>query len=226
LSRQELQRLEVLSRVQSEELRLADAAVLMKVSYRQAKRLWARYQSGGAEALKHGNAGRKSNRAKPAKLRKRVLGLIRRKYSGEKDKRFGPTLAAEHLSSEDGIEIDAETLRRWMLADGLWSRARKRKPYRQQRKRRAHFGELVQMDGSFHEWLEERGPRGCLMNMVDDATSTTMAMFSREETTWAAANILRLWIERYGVPRALYTDWKTCTSGNQRRRKSWTVRYR
>jgi transposase len=208
LSRQELQRLEVLSRVQSEELRLADAAVLMKVSYRQAKRLWARYQSGGAEALKHGNAGRKSNRAKPAKLRKRVLGLIRRKYSGEKDKRFGPTLAAEHLSSEDGIEIDAETLRRWMLADGLWSRARKRKPYRQQRKRRAHFGELVQMDGSFHEWLEERGPRGCLMNMVDDATSTTMAMFSREETTWAAANILRLWIERYGVPRALYTDWK------------------
>jgi hypothetical protein len=95
-----------------------------------------------------------------------------------------------------------------MLAEGLWSRARKRKPYLQRRERRAHFGELVQLDGSFHEWLEKRGPRACLMNMVDDATGTTLATFSAEETTWAAARILRQWIERYGVPRALYTDWK------------------
>lgn len=208
LSRRELQRVEVMSRVKAEELSLTDAAALLKISYRQTKRLWARYRSGGAEALKHGNAGRKSNRAKPLKLRKRVLGLIRRKYSGEEKKRFGPTLAAEHLSSEDGIEMDAETLRRWMLSEGLWSRVRKRQPYRQQRKRRAHFGELVQMDGSFHPWLEERGPRGCLMNMVDDATSTMLARFSGEETTWAAAQILQTWIECYGVPRALYTDWK------------------
>ena len=121
---------------------------------------------------------------------------------------FGPTLASEHLASEDGLQVPAETLRRWMKQAGLWKRKRRRKPYRQRRERKAHFGELVQMDGSFHEWLEERGPRGCFLDMVDDATTTVAGRFSSEETTWAAAGVLRGWIERYGVPRALYTDWK------------------
>src|SRR5712691_8594070 len=122
--------------------------------------------------------------------------------------RFGPTLAAEHLGSEDGMRIDAETLRRWMLAEGLWSRRRKRKPYRQRRERRRHFGELVQMDGSFHDWLEERGPGGCMMNMTDDATSEVELRLGEEETIWAAANTLRAWIEKNGVPQGLYVDWK------------------
>lgn len=208
MSSWELRRVEVLARVRSKQLKLKDAAVLLGVCYRQAKRLWKRYRRGGAKALKHGHAGRPSNRGKPEKFRRQVLGLVRKKYSGPVGERFGPTLAAEHLAEEDRLVIDAETLRRWMLAEGLWSRARKRKPYLQRRERRAHFGELVQMDGSFHEWLEKRGPRACLMNMVDDATGTTLAEFSGEETTWAAARILRKWIERYGVPRALYTDWK------------------
>ena len=208
MSSPELRRVEVLARVKSKQLKLKDAAELLGVCYRQAKRLWKRYRSGGAKALKHGNAGRRSNRAKPEKFRRQVLKLVRQKYSGVVGERFGPTLAAEHLAEEDGLAIDAETLRRWMLAEGLWSRARKRKPYLQRRERRAHFGELVQLDGSFHEWLETRGPRACLMNMVDDASGTTLAEFSAEETTWAASRILRAWIERYGVPRALYTDWK------------------
>jgi hypothetical protein len=84
--------------------------------------------------------------------------LIKKKYSGCEEERFGPTLAAEHLAEEDGIAIDHETLRYWMLAEGLWSRQRKRKKHCQRRERKAHFGELVQLDGSFHEWLEERGP--------------------------------------------------------------------
>ena len=121
---------------------------------------------------------------------------------------LGRPLAAEHLASDDGLEVQAETLRRWMKQAGLWQRQRRRKPYRQRRERKAHFGELVQLDGSFHEWLEERGERACLMHMVDDATTTVLARFSQEETTWAAARVLRSWIERYGIPRALYTDWK------------------
>ena len=104
--------------------------------------------------------------------------------------------------------MDHETLRRWMLAEGLWSRQRKRKKHCQRRERKSHFGELVQLDGSFHDWLEERGPRGCLMDMVDDATSRTLARLGKEETIWAAVGVLRAWIEKYGVPRALYTDWK------------------
>jgi hypothetical protein len=192
--------------VKAGELRLKDAAVVMKV--RQAKRLWKRYQAGRTAALKHGNAGRKSNRARPEKERHKILKLVREKYSGDETQRFGPTLAAEHLASEDQLQVHPETLRRWMLAEGLWSRARHRKAHRKRRERRAHFGELVQLDGSFHDWYQGRGPRACWMNMVDDATSTVEAYLNDEETIWAAARVLRQWIDKYGVPVALYTDWK------------------
>ena len=107
------------------------------------------------------------------------------------------------------LVIDAETLRRWMLQAGLWSRRRGRqRAHRRRRPRKEHFGELVQLDGSLHAWFEQRGPRGCVMNMVDDATGTTGAHLCKEETTWDAVAVLRLWIENYGVPLALYTDWK------------------
>jgi hypothetical protein len=95
-----------------------------------------------------------------------------------------------------------------MLAAGLWKRARKGQPHRQRRARKAHFGELVQMDGSFHEWYGKRGGKACLMNMVDDATSTVEALLGEQETMWQAARVLRQWIAKYGVPLALYTDWK------------------
>ena len=112
------------------------------------------------------------------------------------------------MAEEDGIRIDHDTLRGWMMAEGLWSRQRRRKKHCKRRERKEHFGELVQLDGSFHDWLEDRGPRGCLMNLVDDATSTSQARLGKEETIWAAAGALQSWIEKYGVPRALYTDWK------------------
>jgi hypothetical protein len=137
-----------------------------------------------------------------------VLALIREKYSGGVEERFGPTLAAEHLASEDGLAVDHETLRRWMLAAGLWSRARKRSPHRRRRARMAHFGELVQLDGSFHPWFEDRGPHSCLLTLVDDATGRSLGRFGAQETIWAAVAVLRAWIAQYGIPRALYTDWK------------------
>jgi transposase len=208
MSQRELHRVEVLARVKSKELKVVDAASLVGVSYRQAKRLWKRYREEGARGLKHGSAGRASCRAKPARFRRRVMKLVREKYGASEGERFGPTLAAEHLASEDGMRIDAETLRRWMLAEGLWRRRRKRKPYRQRRERRRHFGELVQMDGSFHDWLEQRGPDGCMMNMVDDATSEVELRLGEEETIWAAANTLQDWVKKHGVPKALYVDWK------------------
>jgi len=199
---------EALARVRSKQLRLVDASRLMRVSYRQAKRLWKRYREEGAAGLKHRNAGGISNHAHEQKFRQKVLRLVREKYGGPEGERFGPTLAAEHLASEDGLRIDAETLRRWMLVEGLWSRERKRRRHRRRRERKEHFGEMVQMDGSFHAWLEERGPEGCLIDMVDDATNTTRAQLGEQETIWAVADALRAWIERYGVPLALYVDWK------------------
>lgn len=208
LSKRELQRAGVLGRVKAGGLRVKDAAALMKISYRQAKRLWKRYGAGGAAALKHGSAGRKSNRARAVKERKKILKLVREKYSGDVNTRFGPTLAAEHLASEDRQQVHPETLRRWMLAEGLWSKARKRKQHRKRRQRREHFGELVQMDGSFHHWYQQRSGKACLMNMVDDATSTGEARLGDEESIWAAAGVLRQWIGKYGVPLALYVDWR------------------
>jgi transposase len=208
MSARELRRAGVLARVAARTLTLRSAAALMEVSYRQAKRLYRRYREEGAAGLKHRSAGRVSNRATLPKRRARVLALVKEKYSGAVDERFGPTLAAEHLVSEDGLTVDHETLRRWMLAAGLWSRARKRRPHRRRRERKAHFGELVQLDGSFHPWFADRGPHSCLLTMVDDATGRSLGHFGAQETIWAAVGVLRAWIERSGIPRALYTDWK------------------
>ena len=209
MSGRELTRVEVLSRVKAGTLSLGSAATLLAVSYRQAKRLARRYRAEGAKGLRHRSAGGGSNHARPAAERAQVLALVRAKYSGPIDVRFGPTLAAEHLASEDGITVHHDTLRRWMLAAGLWSRARTRSVHRARRERKAHFGELVQLDGSFHLWVDEaRAPRGCLMNLVDDATGRTLARLGDQETIWAAVDVLRRWIGAYGVPLALYTDWK------------------
>lgn len=208
MNEEEVRRAGVLKRVKAGELSQVEAAEMLGLSYRQLKRLYGRYRERGTKGLVHGNAGKPSNRATPAGERQRVLEIVRKEYGGAPGERFGPTLAAEHLAEDHGIRVDAETLRRWMLADGLWSRERKRKPYRQRRARRPHFGELVQMDGSFENWLEERGPRACLIDMVDDATSITLGRFAKEETTWGVADTLRAWIAEYGVPLALYVDWK------------------
>lgn len=144
----------VLDQVVKGDWTLAEAAERMEVSYRQAKRLRKRYEKEGAAGLAPGNGGRESNRAITTNVRERVLRLIDEKYGGEKGRRFGPTLLAEHLASEDSIEIGTSTLGRWMLEAGLWSRERKLREHRSRRSRKDHFGELVQLDGSFHEWLE------------------------------------------------------------------------
>jgi len=212
LSERELRRGEVIARVISGELTSVDGSELLDLSTRQVKRLAKRYRAGGVGALLHRNFGRPSNRAHPALDRRRVLELIGREYGGSAapgpGQRFGPTLVAEHLLEDHAIEIPVSTLTDWMRSSGLWTRRRKRRPHRRRRERKAHFGELVQLDGSFHDWLEGRGPVGCLMTMTDDATGTVLARLGEEETLWAAISVLRSWIRQYGVPRALYTDWK------------------
>ena len=185
----------VLDRVKSEDLTQVEAAEILGLSYRQTKRLYRRFLKLGAEGLVHGHVGKRSNHAKEERFRRRVLALVRKHYGGDPGERFGPSLAAEHLAEDHGVAVDAETLRRWMLDEGLWTRERKRKPYRQRRLRRAHFGEMVQMDGSFEAWFEDRGPRGCLINMVDDATSRGLARIGDEETTWAVADCMRAWVD-------------------------------
>jgi hypothetical protein len=215
MSRREFDRSAIMARVVSGSISLTEATPLLGVSYRQAKRLYARYKARGASGLIHSAAGRISNRAHPLGERQMVISLVRAHYGGERGtgsgQRFGPTLTAEHLWSDHGVLVPVNTLARWMSDEGLWSRARKTKSVQHQRRERCdHLGELVQLDGSFHDWFEGRGgvEEGCLMTMVDDASGDNMLLMGKEETIWAAANVLRCWISDYGVPRALYTDWK------------------
>src|SRR6202023_2626751 len=130
MSDEERKRNEVMVRVKKGDLGWRNAAEILGISYRQGKRIRKRYRKQGAKGLVHGNVGRSSHRANPKKFRERVLRLVRQKYSGEAGVRFGPTLAAEHLASEDGLEVDRETLRRWMLEDGLWGREREGQAHR------------------------------------------------------------------------------------------------
>jgi Helix-turn-helix domain len=209
MSIKELKRAEVLGRVKAGDLTLRAASDVMGVCYRHARRLWKGYRRKGAVGLRHKRVGRRSPRRKPAAFRRKVLALIRREFGGDAThERFGPTLAAEHLHDEYHVDVQHETLRRWMLQAGLWSRARRAPAHRQRRARMAHFGELVQMDGSFEAWLEDRGPTACLMHLVDDATSRCDGRFEDQETIWGAVRSLRRWITQYGIPLALYTDWK------------------
>jgi hypothetical protein len=212
MSAREFRRCVVMRRVRDGELSRGEAAVVLGLCYRQVRRIFRRFQAQGKRGLVHGNVGKRCNRGHPAAVRSEAVGLIREHYSGTVEgpgQRFGPTLAAEHLAEEHHLAIAVPTLRRWMVAEKLWTRRRKSKPQHRRRVRRAHFGELVQLDGSFHAWLEDRGPVQCLLTMLDDATARTLGQFTGEETTWGAAAVLRRWIEKYGVPQALYVDAKT-----------------
>ena len=202
MSRKERERLKVFARVKRQELTLKEAAELTGLSYRHCRRSYKRQQAGGDRGLVHRSRGRPSNRGHDPTLKSQVLTRYREQYPD-----FGPTLAAEKLKV-DGYEVDHETLRRWLLQAGLWQRRRKRGKHRSWRQRRAHFGELVQLDGSHHKWFEKRADRCCLMRLIDDATNKREGYFAEDETIFAAMKVLWQWINCYGIPRALYTDKK------------------
>jgi transposase len=202
LSQKERRRLKLLEEVKKQHLRVAEVAKVLEISYRQAHRIWVRYREEGDSGLVHQGRGRTPNNAIGDELKQKILRRYEEHYAG-----FGPTLAAEKLA-EEGMEIDHNTLWRWLREAGRWTRQRARYPYRRWRERRMHFGELVQLDGSHHDWLEERGEDCCLMNMVDDTTGITLSLMAKEETTEAAMRLLWAWITRYGIPASLYCDRK------------------
>jgi len=200
MSLEERKRMVVLLQVKKKALKLVDAAELMGVSYRQAKRLAQRFRNEGDGGLVHRSRGRVSRRRKPAALRSQVLARYRERYGD-----FGPTLASEHLGKE-GLQVDHETLRRWLSAEGIRPVRRRGQRHRARRERKSCFGELVQMDGCDHDWFEGRGPKAVLMVMIDDATNRTGASFFEGETTHASFDVFESWARRYGLPGALYVD--------------------
>jgi transposase-like protein len=201
MSRKERKRLEAFSRVQSGDLTLVAAGELLGLSYRQTKRSWSRYRSQGDAGLAHRLRGRASNRQSQDELKERSLALFRSQYAD-----YGPTLAAECMAAEDDVVVTVTTLRRWLSQAGLWQRRRKRQPHRRRRPRRERRGDLVQMDGSHHDWFEGRRSWAVLMVMIDDATGTVTARFYENESWASAADLFQRYAQRLGLPRGLYVD--------------------
>ena len=154
---------------------LKAASLELGLSYSQAKRVYQRYLNGGDQALIHGNTGKPSNNKSDETSLAKAVTLYRQKYCD-----FGPTLAQETLCEREGIEISVSTLRRALVAAGLWERKKERGEYRSRRTPKARFGELVQFDGSHHDWFEGRGPLCCLITMIDDATKVRLSLFSTQ----------------------------------------------
>jgi transposase len=200
MSRKERDRMTIMVGIKRQELTLMQAAELMDISYRQSKRVWRRYRAEGDAGLVHRLRGRPSLRCKAPELRTGVLARYDERYWD-----FGPALAAEYLEA-DGLKVDHETLRRWLLAAGLWAVRRRRQKHRQWRERKPCFGAMVQLDGSHHDWFKGRRAPCVLMVMVDDATNRVWAQFFEEETTRAGYDVFEGWGRRHGLPRSLYVD--------------------
>lgn len=200
MSGKERKRMVLVGEVKQGRISVAEAGRVMGLSYRQAKRIWQRFKKEGDAGLVHRSRGRVGVRRKAARFRQRVLARYQERYPD-----FGPTLAAEKLG-EEGLRLDHETLRRWLVEKGLWQTGRKRQRHRVWRERKESFGQMVQLDGSHHDWFEGRREKAVLMVMVDDATNRTVARFFEEETTRASYDVFEAWVGRYGLPASLYVD--------------------
>jgi transposase len=176
-------------------------ASILDLSERQVRRLVKDVRERGDRGVIHALRGRPSNRKIPEETRGLVLSLYQARYPD-----FGPTLATEKLLECDGIKISDETLRRWLIEAGFWKKRRKRSGFRQWRPRRECLGQMVQMDGSHHDWLEGRGPKLVLMAYIDDATNTIYGRFYDYEGTMPAMDSFRGYVGMYGLPMSVYLD--------------------
>ena len=189
MSERDLNRIEVLSQVSDGRLGTLEASMVLGMSRRQVQRLLVRFQRDGAAAIRHKARGRSPNNRKSDAVRDYALLLVRENYPD-----FGPTLAAEKLAEKHKLTVSRETLRQWMIAEGLWLSKAARRTFHQPRLRRERLGELVQIDGSDHRWFEDRGDPCTLLVFIDDATWPS----------WPERAYMDVWGERAGnMPSAL-----------------------
>jgi transposase len=200
MSQYERDILKVMSLVLKGERTQSEAARLLRLSERQVRRIQRRLEGKGDGGAVHRLRGRPSNRQLSKELREQILDVDQNELSD-----FGPTLASPVLE-ERGLVVSPDTLRRWLMASGLWKRQRRRDQHRSRRQRRQCFGERVQMDASIHSWLEGRGDEMVLVTMIDDATNGFLARFYEGETVEAYFDLVGRWLAKYGRPLAFYTD--------------------
>lgn len=214
MSKREITRLEVMQRIQGKRLTQKEAGRMLNLSVRQIKRLYRAYKAQGARGLVSRRRGQPSNNRLDAETQQKAIDLV---YEHYRD--FGPTLAHEKLTEKHLLRISRESVRRIMIAEGMWKAKRaKRASTHQMRERRACFGELVQIDGSDHDWFEGRGPKCTLLVYIDDATGQLGQLwFVPEETTLAYFEATRHYVERFGKPVAFYSDKHSIFRVNQAR---------
>lgn len=201
LSSKEIRRVKIINEVLDKQMTQVEAGEFLSLSDRQVRRIACRVKDEGDKGICHRGRGKQSNCSIGDEIKSRIISLYRDRYAG-----FGPTLAAEKLEEIDKIKISDETLRLWLKESGIEYKTRKKRPHRQWRQRREHFGELVQMDGSHHDWFEGRGPKCVLMGYVDDATGEVFGRFYEYEGTIPAMDSFKRYIELYGIPMSIYLD--------------------
>jgi Homeodomain-like domain/Integrase core domain len=201
MSTKELRRVHIIRHAMEKKLTQRKAGALLKLTARHVRRLITRVRAEGDGGLAHRGRGQPSNRRHAPALKTRVLRLYAKHYGD-----FGPTLAAEKLAERHGITLSAETLRGWLLDRGIAHFRRRKRPHRAWRARKAHVGELLQLDGSHHDWLEGRGPHCVLMAYIDDASSRVSARFYEYEGTVPALDSFRRYVKQHGIPLAVYAD--------------------
>jgi hypothetical protein len=197
----ELRRVSVIRQTMEKKLTQVKAGALLGLTPRHIRRLLARVAQAGDQGLAHRGRGKPSNRRIPEPVKAKALRLYAQRYGD-----FGPTLAAEKLAEHHGLTLSDETLRSWLLAQGVTHFRRRKRPHRAWRERKPHVGELVQLDGSHHDWFEGRGPRCVLLAYIDDANSRVFARFYAYEGTIPAMDSFRRYVTRYGIPLAVYAD--------------------
>lgn len=201
MSQRELKRLHVIRKAIDKRIKQREAAYLLELSQRQIRRLVKRVREESDKGIIHRLRGKQSHRAIPEGIKQKALALCRGIYAG-----FNPTFASEKLFERNKIKISRETLRQWLIAEGLSYDKRKARPHRKWRERKAHCGEMVQMDGSHHDWFEDRGPRCVLMGYIDDASSRVYARFYAYEGTLPAMDSFKRYALKYGLPQNIYLD--------------------
>ena len=205
MSAKERDRMKVMSALAEGRLKQVEAARLMRLTVRHVRRLQERYATQGDAGLVHRSRGRPSNRLTAAATREEVLARVRADYAD-----FGPTLASEKLAQRDRLTVNRETLRQWMVEEGLWKVRRRGKHVHLWRPRRSCAGELVQMDTSEHDWFEGRGAaEPVLITVIDDATGKTVSRFYPGDTTLANLDVIGRYVRRYGRALNTYADRKS-----------------
>lgn len=203
LSQHELKRLEIIQSVIDKRLSVVNAAKLIGISRSQMHRILKRYRRSGASGIASQKRGKPSNRKIANSLREYALFIVRSNYHD-----FGPTFAAEKLRECHDFDVSKETLRKWMIEDGLWEpRINRKRRVHQPRNRRDCFGELVQIDGSHHHWFEDRGAKSALLVYVDDATGKLLHLrFAQSENAFDYFQATKSYLAQYGKPIAFYSD--------------------